>query len=103
MPESVPNSKSVNMVSASLHRKILVLNDGPSIRNLRSVLENLRREHALAASGETLMAMLDGKRFDAIVLDLRDSNRRSAEELHGIGEIRAGRVGRLLVVGVEGN
>lgn len=91
------------MVPVSLHRKILVLNDGPSLRHLRNLLENLRREHALTASGAILMAMLDDKRFDAVVLDVRDSNRRGAEEMHGIGEIRAGRVGSLLVVGVEVN
>lgn len=91
------------MVAVSLHRKILVLNDGPSIRNLHSLLENLDREDSLSASGKVLMAMLDEKRFDAVVLDARDSNRRRGEEMRGIGEIRAGRVGKLLVVGVEVN
>jgi hypothetical protein len=103
MPESISNSKGINMVPISLHRKILVLNDGPSIRNLRHLLERLDREHTLSASGEILMGMLDGKRFDAVVLDVRDSNPRRGEEMHGIGEVRAGRVGRLLVVGVEVN
>ncbi|HET9179272.1 MAG TPA: hypothetical protein VFQ24_13020 [Terriglobia bacterium] len=91
------------MVPVSLHRKILVLNDGPSIHNLRSLLENLDREDALSGSGKVLMAMLDEKRFDAVVLDARGSNRRRGEEMRGIGEIRAGRVGKLLVVGVEVN
>ena len=91
------------MVTVSLHRKILVLNDGPSIRNMQNLLESLDREHSLAESGELLMAMLHRGPFDAIVLDLRDSNRRRAEEVRGIGEIRAGRVGQLLVVVVEVN
>ncbi|HEX5411620.1 MAG TPA: hypothetical protein VFZ27_07135 [Terriglobia bacterium] len=91
------------MVPVSRHRKVLVLNDGSSVRNLKVLLESLDRERTLSESGELLMAMLYQRQFDAVVLDLRDSNRRRAEEIRGIGEIRAGRVGKLLVVVVEVN
>jgi CheY-like chemotaxis protein len=91
------------MVSTPLCRKVLVLNDKKSVRNLIFLLKKIESENGLPGAGEPLLALLDQKQFDAVVLDLRCSNRRTREEVRGIGKIRAGRVGKLLVIVTEVN
>jgi CheY-like chemotaxis protein len=86
------------MASVALRRKILVLNDDPAIRNLLCFLKEFDRESTVTANGEPLQASLNEKRFDAVVLDMRGPQRKTAEEMRGIGEIRAERVGKLLVI-----
>ncbi|HXH48666.1 MAG TPA: hypothetical protein VNM47_04780 [Terriglobia bacterium] len=91
------------MVPESLHRKVLVLNDQPSIRNLLCLLKNFDSENTLAVSGGFLVASLNEKQFDAVVLDMRRPDWNATKEMRGIGEIRAGFVGKLLVVVAEVN
>jgi CheY-like chemotaxis protein len=86
------------MDSVALCRKVLVLNDGPSIRNLLCFLKEFDRQNMVTASGEPLQASLNEKRFDAVVLDIRGPSRETVEEMRGIGEIRAEWVGKLLVI-----
>jgi CheY-like chemotaxis protein len=91
------------MALIAQHRKVLVLNDNPSIRNLVSLLKDLGREDTPTESGERLLASLIEEQFQAVVLDMRCLGRKIVEEIHGIGEIRAERVGTLLVIVVEVN
>ena len=91
------------MAVESLHRKVLVLNDGPSIRNLLCLLKNFDIESTLAVSGGFLVGSLNEKQFDAVVLDMRRPDRNTPNEMRGIGEIRAGFVGKLLFVVAEVN
>lgn len=91
------------MKSTPLRRKVLVLNDKKSVRNLTFLLNKIESENGLPGAGEPLLSLLDHKQFDAVVLDLRRSSRRIREEVRGIGEIRAGRAGKLLVIVAEVN
>jgi DNA-binding response OmpR family regulator len=91
------------MATAALHRKVLFLNDEPSIRNLLSLLKRFERENTLTATGDPLLASLDQKQFDAAVIDLRSSRLKAGDEVRGIRKIRAGWVGKLLVIIAEVN
>ena len=86
------------MASVALCRKVLVLNDAPAIHNLLCFMKQFDHESTVTASGEPLQALLDEKRFDAVVLDIRGPHREAVEEMRGIGEIRAEWVGKLLVI-----
>lgn len=57
----------------------------------------------MTASGDPLPALPEKHHFDAAVLDLRPLNRRAGHEVRGIGDIRVGCVGKLLVVIAEVN
>ena len=91
------------MLLTPLRRKVMVLNEKKSIRNLLCLLERIESETTLTQAGEPLQALLDERRFDAVVLDLRHSNRRDREEVRGIREVRVGRAGKLLVLIAEVN
>lgn len=91
------------MLLTPLRRKVMVLNEKKSIRNPLCLLERIESETTLTQAGEPLQALLDERRFDAVVLDLRHSNRRDREEVRGIREVRVGRAGKLLVLIAEVN
>jgi hypothetical protein len=92
------------MAHIAQHRKVLVLNNKPSIRNLVRLLKDLGHDDTPTESGERLLASLIKDQLQSVVLDLRCLARKTGEEIHGIGEIRAEHVGKLLfiVVGVNG-
>jgi DNA-binding NtrC family response regulator len=81
----------------------MVLNDKKSIRNLLCLLERIESETTLTQAGEPLQSLLDERRFDAVVLDMRHSNPREREEMRGIREVRVGRAGKLLILIAEVN
>ena len=91
------------MLSAPVRRKVLVLNDKPSIRNLLFLLKKIEGENSPTAAGEPSLASLYQKPLDAVVLDLRWTNRSTRDEVHGIGGIRVGRAGKLMVIIIEVN
>jgi hypothetical protein len=92
------------MLSAPLRRKILVLNDKKAIRNLFLLLEKIACEQSLTPAGAPLPALPGQTQFDAVVPDLRCSDRKTGDDIRGIGEVRVGRAGKLLVViaGING-
>lgn len=91
------------MLSVPFRRKVLVLNEKLAIRNLLNLLKKVDRENLCSASGVTQLASLAQGQLDAVVLDLRCSNRKMRDEIRGIGEVRTGRAGRLLVIVAEVN
>lgn len=79
-------------------RKVLFLNNRPSIRNLLLLLGRIESEDESAAAGRPSLASLKPKQFDAVVLDLRLTDTGPRQEVRGIGDIRAGWAGKLLVI-----
>ncbi len=91
------------MLSNPLRRKVLVLNDKKSVRNLLVLLKRIGGEDSLTSAGEPLQALDDDRQFEAVVLDMRSSDRKRNAEIRGIGEVRVGRAGKLLVIIAEVN
>ena len=85
------------------HRKVLVLRDEPAIRNLLTLVKRLEREHALNGNGNSELAAIKRRQFEAAILDLRCSNPRPERELHSIDQIRPSLVGKTLVLVTEVN
>ena len=81
----------------------MVLNDKKTIQNLLSLLKRIESETTLTQAGEPLQSLLDERRFDAVVLDMRHSKPREREEMRGIREVRVGRAGKLLILIAEAN
>jgi hypothetical protein len=86
-----------------LHRQILFLVNEPPIRNLQTLVKRLEGENPADGSEGVAKAIMNRKRFDSVILDLRCPNRRPGVEIHGIGKIQASRVGRTLAVTAEVN
>jgi|YelNatPaOPRAMG01_1025707.scaffolds.fasta_scaffold13810_2 DNA-binding NtrC family response regulator len=81
-------------------RKVLVLRDDPSIRNLLALLKHMARDKAWG--DEPLLAAINRNQFEAVILDVRCSQ-MSGEEVRGIKEFRPGFVGKQLVIMAECN
>lgn len=80
-------------------RKVLVVEDEPSIRNLLYVLlAALRCEGEVAYSGQQALAMVAREQFDAVLLDLRCADGPLEEMMSRIGEVRPSLVGRVLFI-----
>lgn len=91
------------MSSVPSRRKVLFLNDKAAIRNLFCLLKRVDGESSRPASGESPLASLAEAQFDTVVLDLRCWTRTIRDEVCGLGEVRIGRAGKLLVVVAEVN
>jgi len=90
------------MASNPHHRKVLIFGDEPSIRNLLNILvEKLEHENTAAANGAGALATISRKAFDAVLLDLRCSNRLSEDGVCGIAEFWPSLVGRVLAINAE--
>ena len=85
-----------------LHRQIMTLVDEPPIRNLQTLVKRLELENPASCKGLS-DAMLDRRRYDKVILDLRCPNPLRGSEIHGIKRIQASRVGRILSVTAEVN
>lgn len=80
-------------------RKVLIVEDDLSIRNLLYVLlAGLGCEGDIAYSGQQALAMIGRENFEAVLLDLRSSNLPADQVLSQIREIRPNLVGRVLVI-----
>lgn len=80
-------------------RKVLVVEDESSIRNVLYVLlAGLGCESEVAYSGQQALAMIGRGNFDAVLLDLRCSNLQAEEVVSQIKEIRPNLVGRVMVI-----
>ncbi len=87
------------MTTGSIRRKVLIIEDEPSIRNILYVLlAGLNCEGDIAYSGQQALAMISRERFDAVLLDLRCINLPADQVVSQITEIRPNLVGRVLVI-----
>ncbi len=87
------------MASSAARRKVLIVEDEPSIRNLLYVLlAGIGCEAETATSGAQALALVEREKFDALLLDLRCLNVRPDEVVSGVQRIRPSLIGRVLVV-----
>lgn len=87
------------MTGTSPTRRVLIIEDEPSIRNMLFVLlAGLGCEGDVAYTGQQALAMISRTSFDAVLLDLRCSNVGAEEVVAQIKEIRPSLVGRVLVI-----
>jgi DNA-binding response OmpR family regulator len=80
-------------------RRVLMIEDEPSIRNVLFVLlAGLGLDGDVAYDARQALSMLRQNSFDAILLDLRCSNLPPDQIVSAIQEIRPSLVGRVLVI-----
>ena len=83
----------------SVRRKVLIIENEPSISNLLYVLlEGLNYIGEVAPSGVQALAMIRRGSFDAILMDLRCSAVSAEQLVSRIMEIRPNLLGRVLVI-----
>ena len=82
-----------------MRRKVLVIEDESSIRNMIYVLLGaLKCEGDVAYSGQQALAMIRRESFDAVLLDLRCANLDPDQVISKIHAIRPSLVGRILFI-----
>jgi two-component system, NtrC family, response regulator PilR len=87
------------VTSNAPRRKVLIIEDEPSIRNVLYVLlAGIGCDAETASSGAQALALVEREKFDALLLDLRCSNVRPEEFVGFAQRIRPSLVGRVLVV-----
>lgn len=87
------------MVTGSARRKVLIVEDEPSIRNVLFVLlAGLGCEGDVAYTGQQALSMVSRESFDAVLVDLRCSNLGAEEVMSQIKEIGPHLIGRVLVI-----
>lgn len=89
------------MATALENRKVLVLSNGPYVRNLLTLMEKFSSQNG--SDGERVMATVHRQPFEAIVLDLRWPEKKGKNEIRGLGKIRPAWMGKLLVITAEIN
>jgi len=83
-------------------RKILIVEDKPTASNiLHHFFEVLDYDGAIAIGCDQALAMIAGENFDAVLLDLRNSNTSAEPFLWNIEKIRTSLAGRVLVITCE--
>lgn len=80
-------------------RKILIVEDEPSVHHILDVLvKGLSFESDAASTAQQALALLRREDFDAVLLDLRCSDLTADDMVPQIHEIRPNLVGRVLVI-----
>jgi DNA-binding response OmpR family regulator len=81
------------------HRKVLIIEDEASIRNVLYVLvAGLGYDGDAAFDGRQALSMIRQDQFDAVLLDLRSSQLPPEQVVCAITELRPSLVGRVLVI-----
>ena len=87
------------MASTPLRRKVLIIEDEPSIRNVLYVLlAALGCDGQIAYDARQAFAMIREGSFDAVLLDLRCAKLPPDQMVSTITELRPSLVGRVLVI-----
>ena len=87
------------MASTPPRRKVLIIEDEPSIRNVLYVLlAGLGCDGDVATTLEHALSMIGQDRFDAVLLDLRSAHLPPEQMVSAITELRPSLVGRVLVI-----
>lgn len=80
-------------------RKVLIIEDEPSIRDvLYVVLAGMGCETDIASSGQQALAMIGRESFDALLLDLRCANLATERMVTEINQLQPSLMGRVLVI-----
>lgn len=83
-------------------RKVLIIEDEPSIRNvLYALLSGLDCQGEVAHNDRQALAMIRRESYDAVLLDLRCSKVATDQMVSRIKEIRPSLLGRVLVITSE--
>jgi len=84
------------------HRKVLIIEDEPSIRNILYVLvAGLGYDVDAASDAQQALSMIGRDQFDAVLLDLRASQLPPEQMVCAITELRPSLLGRVLVISGE--
>lgn len=87
------------MASHCLRRKVLIVEDEPSIRNvLYALLAGLGCDGDLARDSRHALSRIGTEGFDAVLLDLRTAHLPAEEMVASITDLRPSLVGRVLVI-----
>ena len=87
------------MASKPPRRRVLIIEDEPSIRNILYVLlAGIGCDAETATSGTQALALVEREKFDALLLDLRCLNVKPEEVVGGVQRIRPSLIGRVLAV-----
>jgi DNA-binding NtrC family response regulator len=90
------------MSSVTPRRKILVIEDEPTIRNVLYVLlAGFDCESEIAHSGQQALGLIARDSFDAVLLDLRSNSVPAEEMVARIKQLQPSLVGRVLVISGE--
>ena len=92
----------VFVANNSTTRKVLIVADEPSIKNLLKLVRKLDSRR-VAASTDPYLSAISRKSFDTAILDLRCSQGRPAGRGYGFGEVWTSMTGRVLVINAEVN
>ena len=98
-PEAEAARGEAPLSASPARRRVLIIEDDASIRNILYVL--LAAQHCdgdVASSGRQALAMISRESFDAILLDLRCQNVLPDEMLSQIAQLRPNLFGRVLVI-----
>jgi len=87
------------MTRNAQRRKILIIEDEPSIRNIIYVLLAAADcDGEIAYSGKQALGMISRSSFDAVLLDIRSAEAPPEEMVSEMKKLRPSLVGRVLVV-----
>jgi DNA-binding response OmpR family regulator len=87
------------MTREPLRRKVLIVEDQPSIRNVLYVLlAALGCDSDVASDAKMALSMIQEGSFDGVLLDLRCSELPAEEMVAQIKELRPNLIGRVLVI-----
>jgi len=90
------------MGNAGSRRRVLIIEDEPSIRKvLYTLLAGIGCDAETATNGAQALAMVQREQFDALLLDLRCSDLEPEVVLSNVHRIRPSLIGRVLVVAGE--
>jgi DNA-binding NtrC family response regulator len=85
--------------ASQTRRKVLIIEDDASIRNVLYVLLAAQQcDGDVASSGRQALSMISRESFDAILLDLRCQNVLPDQMISQISQLRPNLLGRVLVI-----
>jgi DNA-binding response OmpR family regulator len=87
------------LAKSASRRKVLIIEDEPSIRNVLYVLlAGLGCEGDVASDSRQALSMIRNDTFDAVLLDLVSSHLPPEQMVSAITQVRPSLVGRVLVI-----
>ncbi len=95
----MPPSREALLSADRARRKVLIIEDDASIRNVLYVLlAGQQCDGDVATSGRQALSMIGREAFDAILLDMRCQNVLPDQMLSQISELHPNLIGRVLVI-----